>query len=419
MMGTADGVPPFDASLRSVAGLTPAATARPTSVPELVDVLRATALSHPAVTVIGSGTKQHLGNPPTALDLAIDTRGLCGVVEYNPGDLVIRARAGTSMGELRDVVAEHGQQLALDFGADETLGGVVAANLGGPRRRRYGAVRDLLIGVRFVLADGRIANSGGRVVKNVAGYDLGKLMTGSLGTLAVLAELTLRLHPGPGHRAVVELDAGLGAVGELAHWALRTQHDLAALQYRADLTGSGSLVAVVEGSEAVVAATIERLLGELAGAKVRPPVADDLRVRAGLAGYPEADSDSDTESGSALVLRISCAPSGLPAVVHQIARLAGPVGSGLAGEQSWQLGLGLGTVRLRGQVEELAAALTQLRTAVQELDGSVVVTDASPEARAVVEVWGPIRGSALMRGVKDRFDPAGRLAPGRLIGGAT
>src|SRR4051812_19055169 len=286
-MDRVQGADRVDDGPRPIAGRTPSLTARPGSVAELVDVLRDTATSHPAVTVIGEGTKQHLGNPPSDLDLAIDTRGLSGVVEYNPGDLVIRVRAGTSTGQLRDVVAEHGQQLALDFGDHETVGGVVAANLGGPRRRRYGAVRDLLIGVRFVLADGRVAQSGGRVVKNVAGYDLGKLMTGSLGTLAVLAELTFRLHPGPGHRAVVELDADRAELGELAHWALRTQHDLAALDYRADLAGRGTVVAVVEGPEAVVAATVERLLAELSGAKDRPPRPQELRIRASLAAYPQ------------------------------------------------------------------------------------------------------------------------------------
>src|SRR3954447_427834 len=162
-----------DAAPRPIAGRTPEVTARPGSVTELVDVLRDSASSHPAVTVIGSGTKQHLGNPPTALDLAIDTRGLSGVVEYNPGDLVIRVQAGTPTGHMREVVAEHGQQLALKFDDHETVGGVVAANLGGPRRRRYGAVRDLLIGVRFVLADGRGAQRGGRGGEDGGGLRLG------------------------------------------------------------------------------------------------------------------------------------------------------------------------------------------------------------------------------------------------------
>jgi glycolate oxidase FAD binding subunit len=414
-MASTDGGHALDVPPRTIAGLTPGATARPGSVPELVDLLRSTSVSHPAVTVIGSGSKQHLGHPPRALDLAIDTRGLSGVVEYNPGDLVIRVRAGTSTGELREVAGEHGQQLALDFGDDETAGGVVAANLGGARRRRYGAVRDLLIGVQFVLADGRIANSGGRVVKNVAGYDLAKLMTGSLGTLAVLVELTFRLHPGPGHRAVLELDADRAALGDLAAWALRTQHDLAALDYRADLAGRGSVVAVVEGPEAAVAATTERLLTELAGARERAPGPDELRTRVGLAAYPDASGTA--ENGGALdgfVLRIACAPSGLPAMVDQLAQL-----DALTGQQCWQLGLGLGTVRLRGPRAQLTAALARLRTAAAAADGTVVVTDATPGVRAQLDLWGPLRGAALMQATKNRFDPAGRLAPGRLLGGAT
>ncbi len=132
---------------------------------------------------------------PSRLDLLVSTTGLRELIEYNPADLVVRAQAGLPLAELQAIVGAAGQRLALDPPeAGATLGGVVAANASGPRRHRFGTVRDLLIGATFVLADGTVAHTGGKVVKNVAGYDLAKLLTGSYGTLAVLADVTFRLH---------------------------------------------------------------------------------------------------------------------------------------------------------------------------------------------------------------------------------
>ena len=147
----------------------------------------------------------------------ISLAGLTDLIEYNPSDLVVRAHAGMPFAALQAVVGAAGQRLALDPPeAGATLGGVVAANASGPRRHRYGTVRDLLIGVTFVLADGTVAHTGGKVVKNVAGYDLAKLLTGSYGTLAALADVTFRLHGQPAATVAVRTPVASIAAGRRA-----------------------------------------------------------------------------------------------------------------------------------------------------------------------------------------------------------
>jgi glycolate oxidase FAD binding subunit len=180
----------------AVAGVRPRWVALPESTEELAAVLRAAAGLGLAVLPVGGGTKAHWGRPAARCDLLVDTCCLNEILEHAAGDLVVRVQAGVTMEALAAALAAEGQELALDVPIEgATVGGTLATATAGPRRFRYGTARDLLIGVTVVLADGTIAKSGGKVVKNVAGYDLGKLFTGSYGTLGVIAEATFRLHP--------------------------------------------------------------------------------------------------------------------------------------------------------------------------------------------------------------------------------
>src|SRR5262249_7892182 len=148
---------------------------------------------------VGGGTDLGLGAPPARLDAVLATSGLDRVVEHAPSDQIVVVEAGRTLGQLQSVLAEHGQRLALDpaMPGKKTIGGIVAADAFGPRRARFGSVRDLIIGVSFVRADGAAARGGGKVVKNVAGFDLPKLFVGSLGTLGLITTATFRLHPLP------------------------------------------------------------------------------------------------------------------------------------------------------------------------------------------------------------------------------
>ncbi len=179
----------------AVAGVAPACVAYPGTVEQAAGVIRAAASLGLAVVPRGSGRTISWAPPPARCDVVADMTRMDRILEHAAGDLVVRAEAGVTLGQLSKVLAEKGQRLALDGPAAATVGGVVATGAAGPLRLRYGTPRDLLIGITVVRPDGRVAHSGGKVVKNVAGYDIGKLFAGSLGTLGLITEVTFRLHP--------------------------------------------------------------------------------------------------------------------------------------------------------------------------------------------------------------------------------
>src|ERR1700722_546837 len=200
----------------AIAGVVPSFVAFPASTQEASALLRAAAAVDLTVVPRGAGTGLGWGPPPSACDLVIDLQSMDQVLEHAAGDLVVRVQAGATMGPLASGLGSAGQELALDVPADATVGGVVATGTAGPRRFRYGAPRDLLIGITIVRADGVVAHAGGKVVKNVAGYDLGKLFSGSRGTLGLITEATFRLHPRPAAVAWVTGDYGPSALPGVA-----------------------------------------------------------------------------------------------------------------------------------------------------------------------------------------------------------
>src|SRR6266567_5175588 len=204
----------------AVFGVVPSFVASPGSTAEAAALLRAAASFGLTVVPRGAGTGLSWGASPSSCDLVVDLRSMDQVLEHAAGDLVARVQAGLTMGRLASALATAGQELALDVPADATVGGVVAAGAAGPLRMRYGTPRDLLIGITVVRADGVVAHAGGKVVKNVAGYDLGKLFAGSQGTLGLITEATFRLHPLPAAVAWVTAEFGpaerAGAVAAVA-----------------------------------------------------------------------------------------------------------------------------------------------------------------------------------------------------------
>lgn len=374
-----------------VAGAGPARTVRPTTAAEVAAVLRDTSGT---VVPVGSGTKTGWAAPATSCDLLLRTTGLDRVVEHAPGDLVVVAEAGVRLDTLQRQLAGHGQMLALDPpepGA--TLGGVVGANASGPRRLRYGTVRDLLIGVTVVLADGRTAKSGGKVVKNVAGYDLGKLYTGAHGGLGVVVSTTWRLHPlPPAARAVVVPVPDAAEAGRLAALVARSTLTPTAVELRWEAgraAGTDSeLVVLFESIEESVHAQSRAALALLGGGAETdvPP------------------SWFGARPSGALVLRLAFEPFALPQVLAAL-----PEGS--SGTASACTGVAYAAV-------PHTTGLAALRAAIAPYDGSAVVLEAPDDVRRGLDHWGPVADSfGLMTRVKDQFDPDRRLSPGRLIGG--
>ncbi|MGH3786018.1 MAG: FAD-binding oxidoreductase [Pseudonocardiaceae bacterium] len=364
----------------------------PGSTEEVSAVLRAAAALRLRVVARGSGSRLDWGIPPTALDLIVDTSRMNAVITHVAGDLVVTVQAGLRMADLQAQLAPHRQRLALD--SSGTVGGTIATAAAGPLRYRYGSVRDLLIGITVVLADGTVTHSGGTVVKNVAGYDLGKLYTGSLGTLGVITEAVFRLHPLPQASRWITVPAPDAARAVTAIAAIRmSQHDPAALE----------VDRAAPGDPVIVGMALEGVAGGIDG---RANAAANLL--SGAAGTPATVAEQPPAWWGRLPnpphATVTCEPTGLADLLATApAALRGSAGAGV-------LTAGLDD-------ERLEAELAQLRTIATRHGGSVVLRCAAPDRKTSLDVWGPVPALALMRRLKDQFDPEHRLSPERFVGG--
>jgi glycolate oxidase FAD binding subunit len=363
-----------------------------------------------------------LGNPPSRVDVVIDLTGLDQVIEYNPDDLTITVQAGMSAGALAALLAPHRQWLPIDPPgiAARTLGGVTATNASGPLRARFGGLRDLLLGVRFVQADGVLTWGGSKVVKSVSGYDVPKLMVGALGTLGVLAELTLRLHPLPDSERswLVALDRPQAAqdfVARLIDSPLQPNrvelfNDDAARLALGESGSAGVAVAIGSVADAVLEQG-ERLgaLAKAAGARITPlPEGFWSRVDSAMAAPP-----------GWTVLHVASLAGRLADTIDAIGDIV-RTASGAAVRLNGCASLGTFRVLMRGASDAgMAAVVTRVRAWIAEVGGSVVVARGSVELRKAVDPWGPVEPGAfaLMRALRDEFDPKRVLNPGRYVGG--
>ena len=410
-----------DPSADRVAGVTPVFVASPGSTEEASALLRAAAGYGLTVVPRGAGTGLSWGAPPSACDLVVDMRRMDQVIEHAAGDLVARVQAGATMGHLASVLASAGQQLALDAPADATVGGVVATGTAGPRRFRYGAPRDLLIGITVVRADGVIAHSGGKVVKNVAGYDLGKLFSGSQGTLGLITEATFRLHPRPAAEAWVTGDFGPSSLAGAA----------AAV---AAASGSALVPSAVElvWAEARDALRVGVLLeGTPSGVNARAKQMAELIAAAGgtpVVALPETPFRWwEPSPGANTVVRVTFWVRELASVLEALAEAGASAGvrpavSGSAGAGVLYACLDPAAVddtaarfvsALRDRMSGVFAAAADGSGLIR---GGVTVLAAPAAVIAAAGPDRPVPGAGLMQAVKDQFDPGHRMFPGRLGG---
>jgi glycolate oxidase FAD binding subunit len=394
----------------AVDGVEPAFVAEPGSVEETSELLRLAGDEGLAVAPRGGGTKMGWGNPPRDLDLVVSTTRMNGIVEHVPGDQVVRVEAGMRLHDLQERLAGSDQMLGIDppeMGA--TIGGIVAANSTGPRRYRYGTIRDLIIGVRIVLPDGTVAKAGGKVVKNVAGYDLSKLFTGSLGTLGVIAECNFRLHPKPevGQTVAVELSS-TAATNEAAQAILHSQLVPSAVELYWGREAR-LLTVLIEGIPPAVEAQAQTASHLLRGFGEVRTLSEE-----------EADNVGPSEppgTGGEVALKISTPPAELVGVLDST--LGACSRRGVTPRITAHAGNGVTYVGLSGGDEgSWAQIVEELREIWTRRGGSVVVREAPLAFKNRVEVWGPL-GSRLelSRRVKEKFDPRGTLNPGRFVGG--
>jgi glycolate oxidase FAD binding subunit len=374
---------------------------RPTSDEAAAAALAGAAAGGEAVRIVGGGSKSRWGAAGSAPDVELRTDKLDRVLEHNHGDLTAVLEAGVPLARAQHQFASTGQMLALDPflgpGHEATVGGVLATADSGPLRHRYGAPRDLVLGMTVALSDGTIARSGGKVIKNVAGYDLGKLFTGSFGTLGLILSVSVRLQPLPSSTATVVGDSGdPGVVARAAGVLAGAPLELEAL----DVAWSGTRGGV---------------LAQCAGAASEPRserVAARMR-EAGLERVQTVTEDAELwarqragqRSASGALVRVAARPTALARVLEAVrASDARAVGRAAVGHTFVDL--------------EPAA----LETFIGQLpDGAVpVVLDAPDQLRDSLDPWGSppnLAALELMRRVKQRFDPARACNPGVFVGG--
>jgi glycolate oxidase FAD binding subunit len=392
----------------AVDGVAPALVARPGSTDEVSGVLRAAADAGLSIVPRGNGTKLSWGLPPERVELVLDLSRMSAVTDHAAGDLIVEAQAGAPVSALQETVAGAGQRLALDDPlGGATVGGLLATNLSGPGRVANGTARDLLIGVTVVRADGIVAKAGGRVVKNVAGYDLGKLIIGSFGTLAVITQAVFRLHPLPAARRLVTVPFERPEEAQrLVQAVVHAQVVPAAVEIdRAD-DAAGSVAVLLEGIEAAVeerTTSTLQLLGAGAEAAEPPP---------GWGSFPWAGAPSRPTA-----LKATFALSGLARVLAAAHRAAGDAGARLHLRGSAGAGVVYGALPAGDDVGAVCSVVNRLRAECTALGGALTVVDGPPEVKAAADVWGPVPALELMQRVKERFDPERRLAPGRFVGG--
>jgi glycolate oxidase FAD binding subunit len=379
--------------------------------------MRAAAELGLSVVPKGSGSRLSWGLPPDTCDLVIETSGLGRVIEHAQGDWVTSVQAGVTLEHLAGVLAAGGQRLTLDVpapagGGPGTVGGILATGMAGPRRLRYGTPRDLLTGMTIVRADGLVAKSGGKVVKNVAGYDLGKLFAGSYGTLGLIAEATFRLHPVPAATAYVSTECATAAQ-TAATVAAAVESPLQPSAVEIDRPAPGAPIGVsvlLEGNPAGVPARVDGMLGLLGD---------------GAAPSDGAPAWWGHGAGDGTLIRIAFWAGVLEPVLD--AADAAAAAAGLRPAVGGSAGAGVLYAVIDGLAEPAAVAayVSQLRNEAGRIGagklppvrGSVVVLTAPPKVREQVDLWGPTPAAAVMRSVKDQFDPGHRMAPGRFAGG--
>jgi glycolate oxidase FAD binding subunit len=383
----------------AVDGAVPPVVALPESPEELAQILAAAALDRQQTVLRGGASKLEWGRLPDHVDLVIGTEKLNRLLAHRYSDMTVTVQAGMSLVALNRQLAEHGQCLPIESAFERaTVGGIVATNDAGPLRHRFGTPRDLLIGVTLAMTDGRLVKAGGTVVKNVAGYDLGKLVSGSHGTLAAIVDATFKLLPIPlASTTLVAIYADGKALAHDVAVLHASQVELTAFDVSVSDQGRWMLLMRLSSSPAAIDAQAAEARRLLSSAPTTVS-GDDERAL-----WEEQTRAPWVEGGT--VVRFSWLPSNLPTVASLIEglRVRGCRVRMFTGRT-----IGSGLLRLDGEESALVAAIADLRKSASV--GHVVVLRAPRRLKEQVDVWGPSSGAHnVARVLKTKFDPAGIL----------
>jgi glycolate oxidase FAD binding subunit len=396
-------------ALDQVSGVQSQFVVEPANETELAEVLRLSNEAGLAVIPRGGGTKLVWGNPPSRADLILSTARLNKIIEHAWADLTVSVEAGCPIRKLQAALAQHGQRLALDplWPEKATVGGVLSTNDSGALRLRFGALRDLIIGVTIALPDGTLASSGGKVVKNVAGYDLPKLVTGALGTLGVITRAVFRLHPLP--RNTRSFSISTANAEHTQRLVLSIQDSkLAHTSLQSHFSNETHPVSDIlfEGTEVGLAAQSAQLRSLCGPAEISEASPTAWNARQELWSSPDPAETA--------IAKISILPADL---AHSF-ELFRPVADSYSVRwKSLIYATGLDWLRMEGPAESLQRALSNLRSDLERRGGSLVVLH-RPAQLSSLDAWGTLGDSLpLMKSVKQRLDPANTLNPGRFLAG--
>ncbi len=416
----------------AVDGIVPGSVAAASTAEQVAALLACAGEHRLALIPLGNGTKRTTGNLPRRFDAALSLSKLNRLIHYEPGDLTITVEAGMQFGELQELVGRDGLWLPLDprGGAKSTIGGIIAANAAGPLRQGFGGPRDMVLGLKIATTDGKIAKTGGRVVKNVAGYDLGKLLTGSFGTLGVIVETSLKLFTKPPARATFKIRAGTLTIARDLRGRLR-RSPLDAMRL---LLADRRACALLRGSPLEAMGEEFELWIEVSGsARVLQRCENELSKLASAAGARVEQVEKAAEPWERVSDLADWLQPKYPDITILKAALPSAVSEGfltLAGQESIaaqitlavfaQVGVGIVHASLLQETLSpgVAGLVARLREVASSLGGTLIVENCPVALKSQVDVW-DARGDDLqaMRKLKSAWDPHEILSPGRFVAG--
>jgi glycolate oxidase FAD binding subunit len=415
--GAAVSSQPALLAARAVDGVYPCLICSPANAEEVSAALRVCSETEAAITPWGGGTAIRIGNLPERVEVIIDVSKLNQLLEHDHANLTAIVQSGITLAASQQITAGARQFVPLDVPNPErsTIGGIVAANLNGARRVCYGSVRDLVIGMKVALPTGQRIKAGGKVVKNVAGYDMCKLFVGSLGTLGIITELTLRLTPIPEMEATLAVSGTLLQLSEFAGEILDSVLLPSSIVLWKNETSSSGEAPRLDWQMAVRADGFAeqvdrhlrdlRLMAERLGmANITYSNAAHKKLWAGICDFPLL--------GHKVVYRVTVPRSGIADLLHAV--------------QDWDsinspaivVDMAAGALWIASdETRSAAARFAQLRSKTAQHNGHVVLLDAPADLKRDLDIWGPAPPAFfLMRRIKQQFDPHRLMNPGRFVG---
>jgi len=391
----------------------PVPVVRPASLSDLADIVCGAASQKQAIYPLGGRTMLGMGLPPTRPGIGVDMTGLADVIDYPTRDMTITVQAGITIARLQEILRAKHQRLPVDVPRPEhaTLGGALATNASGSRRYGFGTLRDYVIGISVVNDEGHAAKAGGRVVKNVAGYDMCKLYIGSLGTLGIIQQVTLKLRPLPESEAVIVT----GCAADTLEGFLSRLHESRTRPVCIDVVTPTPLKAdfqVVIGFEG----NLKTVEWEVARLQKEFPPGQPLLVRTGADARRDFSLLAEGSGSSSPTLHLKA--NLVPSAVAGFLRVATPLSASPPAALHAHAGNGIVHIACGSDLtlEQAKPMLTRMLDAAVAAQGNVVVTRCAPAWKASLPVWGRPRGDLwLMKAVKERLDPGDRFNPGRFL----